>query len=170
MVNKEIAMEKIRKFTVNSVGIEMLDVRPDALLAGGWRFGDLEQLERLCNNLSTEADYKKLWDHVVVKPKWDEIFPENQPISEAQATLFRKMMLPVLLPVIGYSRVPTFKAVEEIQRWINERLAWLIVHSTQLHARSKYFSIPTLGALYWNSISRFGKRTFKSEWMRMENN
>ena len=115
-------MKKIRKFTVNpdsieSVSIEMLDVRDNL------RFGDLEHLERLCNNLSTEANYKELWDYVVVRPKWDEIIPADHYISEESRASFQNIILPVLLPVIGYSHVPVFKAVEQFQRLIDE--GWL---------------------------------------------
>ena len=112
-------MKKVRRVVVNdSLEVEMVDVRTNAVRE--WRFGDLEHLERLCNNLSTEANYKELWDYVVIKPKCDDLIGDHF-LPEAKA-IFQNTMLPVLLPVIGYSHIhiPRLKAVEELPQLINE--------------------------------------------------
>lgn len=112
-------MKKVRRVVVNdSLKVEMVDVRTNAVRE--WRFGDLEHLERLCNNLSTEANYKELWDYVVIKPKCDDLIGDHF-LPEAKA-IFQNTMLPVLLPVIGYSHIhiPRLKAIEELPQLINE--------------------------------------------------
>ncbi len=97
----------------------MLDVRN----LRGWTFPEVIHLEGLCSNLSTDSNYKDLWDYVVKKPKWDEIFPADQYIDEARVT-FQDTMLPVLLPVIGYSHIhmPEVKVVEQLQQLKDEGL------------------------------------------------
>ena len=115
-------MKEVRRVIVNkSLEVEMLDFRTNAVKQ--WRHYDTSELERLCSNLTTDADYRELWDYVVVRPKCEELIGHLY-IEDAQV-IFQKTMLPVLLPTIGYSHihVPRIKAVEELQQLTAE--GWL---------------------------------------------
>ena len=125
----------------------MLDVRPGSQ---GWRLGDLKQLKKLCSNLSSESRYKDLWDYVVVKPKWGEIFPADQYISEETLVTFQNTMLPVLLPVIGYSHIhhmSEVKTFERLQQLIDE--GWLGTSSVPINFQLREWSEVFLNFYTW---------------------
>ena len=158
-------MKKARNIVVNGLNIEMLDVRANL------RFGDLEHLERLCNTLSTAADYRELWNYVVVKPKWDEIIPAEQYISEELRVSFQKIILPVLLPVIGYSHVPAFRAVEQLQQEIDK--GWLGSPAIPLSFMrgsgiSRFLHLVRFIGMNYPDLARGLSRASESEWRTIE--
>ena len=149
----------------------MLDVRPGSQ---GWRLGDLKQLKKLCSNLSSESRYKDLWDYVVVKPKWGEIFPADQYISEETLVTFQNTMLPVLLPVIGYSHIhhmSEVKTFERLQQLIDE--GWLGTSSVPINfmsgrSVSQFLHLVRFMGIRYPSLAQGLSKLRKKEWREIE--
>ena len=150
------------------MNVEMLDVRPNAI--GKWPSREAQHFRELCSELSSEFDYEKLWDYVVVKPKWNDLIGDLY-IPEARET-FQDKIVPVLLPVIGYSnRRPVFNFIEQMQQF--EAEGWLGSPAVPINfmrgpSISRFLHLVRFIGIRYPDLAQGLSRLKRKEWRKLE--